>query len=94
MKLRVQYMAQLRAAVGRAEESVELPDGSSLAALFNHLAATYGRDAEPHLLSVNGQAQPGLLVVVNGTARPAREAGMTVLRAGDEVVLLPPIAGG
>ena len=29
MKLRVQYMAQLRTAVGCAEEEVDLPDGST-----------------------------------------------------------------
>ena len=33
MKLRVQYMAQLRSVIGCAEEEVELPDGSNLAAL-------------------------------------------------------------
>jgi MoaD family protein len=94
MKLQVQYMAQLRRVVGRTEESIELPDGSSLAALFNHLAAVHGGKSEPHLLAANGQAQSGLLVVVNGTARPVRDAETTVLCAGDVVVLMPPIAGG
>jgi molybdopterin converting factor small subunit len=94
MKLRVQYMAQLRTVVGRCEESIELPDGSSLAALFSHLAAAHGGRSEPHLLAANGQAQSGLLVVVNGTAKPVREADVTVLCAGDVVVLMPPIAGG
>jgi sulfur carrier protein ThiS len=35
-----------------------------------------------------------LLIVVNETAIPAREAATTELHANDVVTLLPPIAGG
>lgn len=94
MKLRVQYTAQLRAAVGRTEEDVDLPESSNVAELLVHLATHRGRDAKPHLITDDGQAQPSLLLVVNGSAVPAREATMTMLKPGDVVTLLPPIAGG
>jgi molybdopterin converting factor small subunit len=93
MNLRVQYMAQLRTTVGRIEECAELPEGSRLLDLLVHLASVHA-PAKSHLLADSGQARPSLLMVVNDSAVPARDAAATVLRAGDVVTLLPPIAGG
>lgn len=93
MKLRVQYTAQLRTATGRPEEVVELPEGSSLAALLGHLAANLD-GAASHLLSADGQAHRSLLIVVNDSAIASHHAAATLLRTGDVVTLLPPIAGG
>jgi molybdopterin converting factor small subunit len=94
MKLRVRYTAQLRTAAGRADDEVELPDGSSVAALLGHVAEKLGSDAAMHLLSPGGHAPPGLLVVLNDEAVTGRSAATTLLRPGDVVTLLPPIAGG
>ena len=94
MKLRVQYTAQLRTAAGRPEEEVDLPDGSTLAALLAHLASRLDEGAAMHLLSSNGQIRPSLMLVVNGAVTLADDAKVAVLRAGDVVLLLPPIAGG
>ena len=93
MKLRVQYLAQLRAAVGRADEVVELPDGGTLADLLNQLANTHDA-ARSHFVTETGHARPSLLIVVNDGAVSAREAASTVLHSDDVVTLLPPIAGG
>ncbi len=93
MKLRVQYMAQLRAIVGCGEEAVELLAGSSVADLLSHLATTHGA-ARSHFVTEEGRVRPSLLIVVNDSAVPAREAATAELRADDVVILLPPIAGG
>jgi MoaD family protein len=93
MKLRVQYMAQLRGAVGRAEEVIELSEECSLAELLNQLA-TIHCEARTHLVTEAGHARPSLLVVVNDSAVSARNAATTVLHADDIVTLMPPIAGG
>ena len=93
MNIRVQYMAQLRAVAGRAEEVVEVHDGSSLADLLAHLAALHP-DAASHLVAGAGTPRPSLLVVVNGTAVSASQAAGTMLRSEDVVLLMPPIAGG
>ena len=91
MKLRVEYMAQLRAAAGCTHHEVELTLGNTLADLLAHLAASLA-EARSHFLTSSGQIQPSLLVVVNGAAVGARD-GVT-LKDGDVVTLLPPIAGG
>jgi len=93
MKLRVQYTAQLRTAVGRPEDELELPDGSSLAILVGHLAQRLD-DVASHLIAADGQINRNLLVVVNGQVVGQSEAATTVLHDKDVVLLLPPIAGG
>ena len=94
MKLRVQYSAQLRTAVGRSYDELELPDGSSLAALLDHLASRLDEAAAAHLMAPGGAIRPSLLIVVNDSAAPVHAAAVTALKHGDVVLLLPPIAGG
>ena len=94
MKLRVQYTAQLRTVVGRTEDEVELPEGSNLAALLEQLAIRLGDGAAAHLTGPQGKLPRSLLVVVNDEAASAHEAAARILRAGDVVLLLPPVAGG
>jgi sulfur-carrier protein len=94
MKVRVQYTAQMRTAAGRSDEEVELEEGSSLRALLSHLAERLGPAAAAHLITAAGETQGSLLIVVNDSAVASRLSSTTVLRAGDVVTLLPPIAGG
>jgi molybdopterin converting factor small subunit len=94
MKIRVQYTGQLRSAIGRAEDDLELPDSTTLAALLHDLAARLGAGAAAHLATDGGGLPCGLLIVRNGTALGASEAMQTHLAGGDTIALLPPIAGG
>jgi len=93
MKLQVKYTAQLRTALERSEETAELPEGSSLADLLQHLAEQ-NPAGRPHLLSGAGRVNASLLVVLNDAAVSAADAVSRQLSDGDVVLLLPPIAGG
>jgi MoaD family protein len=93
MKVRVQLTAQLRTAIGRSSVELELPDGSSVAALIELLAEMFA-EARPHLLTADGQPHRSLLVVVNDSAVLSLNADQALLRPGDAVTLMPPIAGG
>ena len=94
MKICVQWLAQLRDAAGKAEETVEVPDDLTLADLLDRLAC----DAEGALgeLLDGGSAGAGrrfLLVVNDATVGPGA-AATHILQEGDCVALLPPISGG
>lgn len=93
MKLRVKYTAQLRTALERTQDVVELPEASSLSDLLVHLAEQ-NQTARLHLLNAAGQVNPCLLLVVNESAVAASDASARKLKDGDVVLLLPPIAGG
>lgn len=93
MKLRVQYMSQLRTVIGQAEEEVILSEGRCVSDLLRHLAEHHPA-ARTHLVTESEQARPSLLIVVNDAAVSARDAAITMLQSNDVVMLLPPIAGG
>jgi len=94
VRLRVQYTAQLRTVVGRAEEEIELPEGSNLAEALVHVASDLCREASGYLLTPVGALQPSLLVALNNRAVTTGEASTVLVNTGDVVTLLPPIAGG
>ncbi|MBL8828816.1 MAG: MoaD/ThiS family protein [Planctomycetaceae bacterium] len=94
IELRVQYLAQLRTARGVADESCHLPEGATLAQLLTQLAGTHGAEVAKHLYAAAGVVQPSLMIAVNGTAISVRQSSQTLLRSGDVVTLMPPIAGG
>ena len=81
MRVRVLYFASFRDAAGRAEETRDLPPGSRVGDLWTELSGEipiFGRFPAAPPVAVNEK------YVDSGT----------VLAEGDEVVFLPPVAGG
>lgn len=81
MRVLVKLFGAVREAVGEKELSVALPEGARVAELLALLARDHegvDRFGERLAISVNLEVVPG----------------ETVLRDGDEVALLPPVAGG
>jgi molybdopterin synthase catalytic subunit len=81
MQIKVLFFGLLKDVCGRAEDSLNIPDGSTAAAVFEHYSAAFPRlrdMASSIVLARNHQfAAPGEL-----------------LADGDEVALLPPVSGG
>jgi molybdopterin converting factor subunit 1 len=81
MKVRVLFFGILRESAGVADDTLDLWDGARVVDVLKHFASRIPR--LPEML-------PSLAVAVNQQyARPE-----TVLKAGDEVALLPPVSGG
>ena len=81
MRVKVLYFASFREAVGRDEEERELAEGSDVATLWRQLASEvplFAKLPRPAPAAVNREHSPS----------------DTVLRSGDEVAFLPPVAGG
>lgn len=79
MKVRVLYFASYAEAFGREKETRDLPAGATVADLVNAIRSEGG-----------GRLPPAPLVAVN-----QRYVKPDVLLAdGDEVALIPPVAGG
>ena len=83
MKLQVRYFASLREALGPGE-TVELPEGATLATLRDALVARGGRHAE---MLVRGRAVRAAVDQVMADEAQA-------LRDGAEVAFFPPVTGG
>ena len=84
MRLTVLYLARLREAFGRRQESVELPDGATTVDLIQTLRARDGA------WSTELAAGRAVRVAINQEMC----AGIVSLADGDEVALFPPVTGG
>lgn len=81
MLIRVLFFGMLKDLVGQSTATVELPEGARVQDLLSHYAGRF-----PRL----GEMLPALALSVN----QEYSRGDRLLRAGDEVALLPPVSGG
>lgn len=81
MRVQVLFFGLLKDITGFSEQSVELPEGSSLAALYDRYAAQF-----PKLRDLSAS-----IVLAHNQRFVPRD---TPLSDGDEVALLPPVSGG
>ena len=79
--VRMLYFGQARDAAGKGEEEYTLPEGSSVEGLVERSSA-----AHPQIQRMRGSMQAA---VNEEIAEPGQ-----LLRDGDVVALLPPVAGG
>jgi molybdopterin converting factor small subunit len=91
VKITVHYSAHARQAAGTATERVELPTPASLADLLACLAQRHA-DLGPLLRCTDGCGRDAVLIFLGD--RQVRPGDRSPLRDGDEITLLPPIAGG
>jgi len=91
MQIFITFTGPLRHA-GPAQLAV--PEGTTLADVCRRLADAAAGDVRRHLLTVDGEIEPSLLVAVNGMGVPPEERSCRLLVEGDDVLLMPPIAGG
>jgi molybdopterin converting factor subunit 1 len=80
-RVKVLFFGRLKEIVGHAEDSVELPDGAPIEALFSHFGANH-----PELVRFRAS------LVASRNQEFA--AWSTPLHSGDEVAFLPPVSGG
>ncbi|HVR62292.1 MAG TPA: molybdopterin converting factor subunit 1 [Polyangia bacterium] len=81
MRVQILYFAVLRERLGREQEAIELPDGATVAAALAALSGRYPPVA-------------ALLPRVQTAVNRAFADGAAALRDGDELALIPPVAGG
>jgi molybdopterin converting factor small subunit len=91
MKIKVGYSGLARAAAGRGAEEIELPAGADVRALIAEVAKRYGSPMQP-LLATTDKGAPAVLAFVG--ERQVSWESPALLKDGDEVMLLSPIAGG
>lgn len=81
MRVRLLYFAVLRDIVGANEAELEVPEGTRAADVWQKLRSEHDELA--------GYVQPPMTAVNESYASPD-----AVLRDGDELAFIPPVAGG
>jgi len=93
--VKVRSIALLRSLIGQAELDVSLAEGAEIGDLLPLLAERGDGELAQHLAQpVEKSAHEALRVMVNGRDIAALNGRQTVLKDGDVVLLMIPIAGG
>ena len=92
MRITIAYSAQLKQAAGTEAEVVDTGGGASVRDVLTAAAQRHGEPLRSLLLDGQGALRGSLLICV-GDRQVSSPAGV-VLKDGDEVLLLAPIAGG
>jgi len=92
MKVTVRVFGELVKILGK-RHALELEEGATVGSLSNQMAKNAGIKRRGYLghFKVTGG---DLAVLVNGKSIQLLEGGGTILHEGDEVIFLPPAAGG
>ena len=92
MIVQVTYTTQLKAALGRGSEKIDLPQPTTLGGLLDHLGRVHGPAFRNLVLDSHDQLLPSILLCV-GDQQVQADAGWQ-LQEGDEVTILSAISGG
>ena len=93
VNVRVKFFTTLRELTGKAEETVNLPKGSTVGNLLDELSRRYGPKFVEYVFD-KGEVKPYLIVMVNGKSINALDGLKTVLEENSTVAILPPAGGG
>lgn len=94
MQITVQFEAQLRHVAGVGHAVVSVPDECSVADALHAVSAQFGPALAERLVTADGSAQRSVLLFVNDQAIAHAQATGHLLKAGDVLLLYPPISGG
>ena len=93
--VQIKFMGDLRAVIGKRNETMTLPQGSTIADLLTSLCASYGEPFTSRVMSKAGTVEHYILMFLNG--RNIKEVGglAAKLDGGDvEIIMLPMFEGG
>lgn len=91
MQVDVHYTTQLRTALNRSQETVEVPHGTTVKQLLTALSAKYPDAFGRLVCSENQQLLPNLILTVGD--QQVRDLDQP-LNDGDSIMLLSAISGG
>ena len=92
MQVTIQYETQLKRAVGRDSETLDVEEGTNVAQIVRGAAERHGGTAQNLLVDANGNLRPSVLVF-SGERQVAGDEILTQAD-GETLTLMSPISGG
>nr|WP_181953594.1 ubiquitin-like small modifier protein 1 [Pyrobaculum arsenaticum] len=93
VRVRVKFLATLYDLTGVLKTEVEVPDGITVGRLVDLLNEKFPK-LRAEILDEGGKLKPMYNILVNGRSVDWLKGLDTELKDGDEVVFIPPAAGG
>ena len=93
--IKINTILALKKVLGQRELEVSLPPGSTVKDLISWMIGKWGDDLSPHLQKPGSDTLlPHIRLMINGRSIEFLNGMETVLRDGDEFLMLPLVAGG
>jgi sulfur-carrier protein len=88
-------ITEFKEIIGQSRTELSLPDGSRLQDFLNKILQVFGSKLSTKLVDAGtGEVFPYIRIAVNGQDIAFLKGTETELKEGDEVLIIPPVAGG
>lgn len=95
MRVVIHSILKLKEALGGGDIGVDLPERTTIGGLLELMYDRWGEKLAPHLFDPGSRLPvPGVRIMVNGQTIRFLNGMQTVLKEGDDVLLLPLVTGG
>ena len=92
-KVTLRYFASVREALEVPQETATLK-GDRVADVLDWLVARHGMELIPLVFDTKKELRKEFRLLHNGSLVPVSDARKVKVKDGDEIVLMPPVAGG
>ena len=95
MKITLHTIMGIKDVIGQRLTELDLPQDSTIADLLVSMSKTWGEKLSGKLFDpITGSVLPYVRIMVNGQTISFLDGMETLLKEGDEVLILPPVSGG
>jgi molybdopterin synthase sulfur carrier subunit len=95
MKITLHTILGPKEIIGQRLTEIDLPQGSTIADFLAYLRERWGDELSTHIFDpTSGAVLPYVRVMVNGQTIHYLQGMETLLKEGDEILILPPVSGG
>lgn len=93
--IRVRTILTLKRILGKGEVELAVPEGTTLRELLTMIVDRYGDEMASRVFEPKSKTVlPYIRLMVNGRDIAFLDRMETILRDGDDVLILPPVSGG
>jgi molybdopterin synthase sulfur carrier subunit len=95
IRIKIHTILELKKIIGQREVEIPVPEESTVESLLSMMVKTWGEKLSSHLFRKESTSPiPHIRIMVNGRDIGFLNGMGTVLQDGDEVMILPIVAGG
>jgi sulfur-carrier protein len=95
MRIKIYTVLELKKILGQREMEVSVPEGMTVKGLLSWMIDQWGEKVTPYVYQTGGDSLlPQIRLMINGRAIEFLSGMNTVLKDGDEFLILPLLTGG
>ena len=95
INIKIRTILKLKKIIGKGAVELSVKEGTTLEEALDKMVETFGKELESSLFSSEDRSLlQHIRLIVNGRDIAFLNGLQTVLKEGDEILILPPVSGG